>query len=95
VTNLNPGVSGELCRIPTDDGLELNVFSAAPGQKAEARSQDPRPADSATGPQSLVTVPCCLVQVHGWDGDFHENRFIDRAADSATTCRRHAEARKA
>ena len=36
--------------------------------------------ESGPRPQSLVPNPYCVVHVHGWDGNFYENRFIDHAA---------------
>ncbi len=65
--NRNPGVCGELCRILTDDGLELNGVYAEPGQRSEVKDRISK---------------LCVVHVHGWDGNFYENRFIDHAADA-------------
>jgi len=33
-------------------------------------------------PRSRTPDPICLVHVHGWDGNFYENRFIDHAAEA-------------
>ncbi len=73
---MTPGIRGELCRVRTEDGLELQGFYVGrtvgqwplrPSQKSEV--SNPTPA------------PVCLVHVHGWEGNFYENRFIDHAAD--------------
>jgi pimeloyl-ACP methyl ester carboxylesterase len=65
---LSRSVSGELCRIRTEDGLELHGFLCG-SQKPKARSQKAKPAET-TG----------VLHVHGWDGNFYENRFIYEAA---------------
>jgi len=67
---MTPTISGEFCRVRTTDALELNGFYCAPGSR--------RPVP---GPRSLTPDPICLVHVHGWDGNFYENRFIDHAAE--------------
>ena len=62
-------MSGEFCRILTEDGLELNGFY-----------QPGRTRDKGRGTRGSTASSCCLVHVHGWDGNFYENRFIDHAA---------------
>jgi len=76
VTNLNSGLPCELCRVTTDDGLELNGFYHSGGTRSEGRGA----GTSIPDPQRLVSSPFCLVHVHGWDGNFYENRFTDHAA---------------
>jgi pimeloyl-ACP methyl ester carboxylesterase len=85
-----PPVAGELCRFDAEDGIELQGFYARPSEKSEGRVQKAEVADSAARsrgpdprPQSLAPSPCCLVHVHGWDGNFYENRFVDFAARAA------------
>ena len=63
------GVHGELCRVVTADGMELNGFFQPGGTRGSGSSSRP-----------LVPNPFCVVHVHGWDGNFYENRFIDYAA---------------
>jgi len=41
------------------------------------KSEVPNPSP---GPRPLTPGPLCVVHVHGWDGNFYENRFIDHAA---------------
>ncbi|MBN2464928.1 alpha/beta fold hydrolase [candidate division WOR-3 bacterium] len=67
MTNQGPSFSGELCRILTDDGLELSGLYAESRQKEKVKGQESK---------------VCLVHVHGWDGNFYENRFIDHAAEA-------------
>ncbi len=76
VTKTKPGISGELCRILTGDGMELNGFYQPGGTRDGGRGT--RGPDA--GPQPLAPSPFCVVHVHGWDGNFYENRFIDYAA---------------
>jgi pimeloyl-ACP methyl ester carboxylesterase len=66
------GIHGEFVRVLTEDGMELNGLYVEPSQKAKAKSQEPKVADP--GHRTAV------VHVHGWDGNFYENRFIDHAA---------------
>jgi pimeloyl-ACP methyl ester carboxylesterase len=70
------GMTGELCRILTEDGMELNGFYLPHG----ARDAGRRTRDSVPNPQPLAPNPSCVVHVHGWDGNFYENRFIDHVA---------------
>ena len=65
---MKSGMSGELCRVFTEDGLELNGFFQA-GTR-----------DQGLGTRDLNRNPFCVVHIHGWDGNFYENRFIDHAA---------------
>lgn len=71
---------GELCRILTDDGLELNGFYVGRSQRSEVRRQKSEVSGRTPHPQSPVPNPYCVVHVHGWDGNFYENRFIDHTA---------------
>ncbi len=68
------GLSGEICRILTEDGLEFSGFYQPGGTK-----------ESTPGRQSSAAGPFCIVHVHGWEGNFYENRFVDHAARA---CRR-------
>lgn len=80
VTKMKSGISGEFVRVLTEDGLELNGLYVEPSQKAEAKRQKPKVAHPVPNPESLAPGPFCVVHVHGWDGNFYENRFIDYAA---------------
>ena len=80
VTKITPSVSGEFCRVRTEDGLELNGLYVGRSQKAKAKRQESKVAYPDPDPQPLTPNPFCLVHVHGWDGNFYENRFIDHAA---------------
>jgi pimeloyl-ACP methyl ester carboxylesterase len=80
VTKITPSVSGEFCRVRTDDGLELQGMYCGRSQKSDARFQKSEVSSPGPNPQSLAPNPFCLVHVHGWDGNFYENRFIDHAA---------------
>jgi pimeloyl-ACP methyl ester carboxylesterase len=51
-----------------------------PSQKSDTRLQKSEANQPGPGPQSQSSNPDCLVHVHGWDGNFYENRFIDHAA---------------
>jgi len=73
-------MTGEFCRVLTDDGMELNGLYVGPSQKAKARSQKAKVPHPDPSPQPPVPSPFCVVHVHGWDGNFYENRFIDYAA---------------
>ena len=66
------GIHGEFVRVLTEDGMELNGFYVEPSQKAKAKRQEPKVADPAHR--------TAVFHVHGWDGNFYENRFIDHAA---------------
>jgi len=80
VTKTKPvRISGELCRVLTDDGLELNGLYVGPGWNTEARSRKPEAAGSAPSARFPASGSFCVVHVHGWDGNFYENRFIDYA----------------
>jgi pimeloyl-ACP methyl ester carboxylesterase len=61
-------IPGEFVRVSTEDGLELNGFFQA-GTR-----------DQGLGTKDLNRDSLCVVHVHGWDGNFYENRFIDHAA---------------
>jgi pimeloyl-ACP methyl ester carboxylesterase len=61
--------------------MELNGLYVGGSQKPRAKSQKSKVAYPDPSPQSLAPNPFCLVHVHGWDGNFYENRFIDYAAD--------------
>lgn len=80
------GIPGEFVRVTTEDGVELNGLYVEPGQKAKARGQKPTEAGPSAGREILWDSPrrdsprISLVHVHGWDGNFYENRFIDHAA---------------
>lgn len=74
------GITGELCRVVTEDGMELNGMYVGPSQKAKCKGQRPEVPESGPSPQLFAPNPLCLVHVHGWDGNFYENRFIDYAA---------------
>jgi pimeloyl-ACP methyl ester carboxylesterase len=80
VTNRTSSVPGELCRILTDDGLELQGFYVRRSQKPDAGSQKSEVPQSGARPKSPLPSPSCVVHAHGWDGNFYENRFIDHAA---------------
>jgi hypothetical protein len=67
-------VSGELCRVRTEDGLELHGF-LCPNQRSKGKGQKAESAER-TG----------VLHVHGWDGNFYENRFIYEAARVCTAC---------
>jgi pimeloyl-ACP methyl ester carboxylesterase len=60
--------------------MELNGLYVEPSQKVEGKGPKAKPSGSAPGPQPLVPSPYCVVHVHGWDGNFYENRFVDHAA---------------
>jgi len=75
VTNRNSTIPCELCRITTGDGLELNGFYHSGGARYKGRGT----RVSISGPKSQVPSAACVVHVHGWDGNFYENRFIDHA----------------
>jgi len=60
----------------TEDDLELNGFYQPARTKDEGRGT----RDSDPNPASLTPRPISVVHVHGWDGNFYENRFIDHAA---------------
>jgi pimeloyl-ACP methyl ester carboxylesterase len=77
---MKSGIGGEFCRVLTSDGLELNGFYIEPSQEPKAKSQEPKVACPDSSPQPLIPSPFCLVHVHGWDGNFYENRFVDHAA---------------
>jgi alpha-beta hydrolase superfamily lysophospholipase len=62
---MTPAINGEFVRVMTEDGLELNGVYVEPSQRPKVKGQEPR---------------VCVVHVHGWDGNFYENRFIDYAA---------------
>jgi hypothetical protein len=64
----------------TEDGMELNGLYVEPSQKAKAKRQEPKVARPDPDPQPLAPSPLSVVHVHGWDGNFYENRFIDYAA---------------
>jgi pimeloyl-ACP methyl ester carboxylesterase len=49
--------------------MELNGFFQPVGTRGSGSSSQPR-----------VPNRFCVVHVHGWDGNFYENRFIDYAA---------------
>jgi len=70
------GITGEFCRVLTEDGMELSGFYQPGGTRDKGRGA----IGSAPNPQSPTTNPICLIHVHGWDGNFYENRFIDYAA---------------
>jgi len=76
-----PGVTGEFVRVLTEDGMELQGFYVGRSQKLEVRMQRSESPNPELGPRSLTADPFCLVHVHGWDGNFYENRFIDHAAE--------------
>jgi len=78
VTKSAPGISGEFCRIRTEDGLELQGFYSAPRSGLGHNPNSPNGIGSCPAPTAVV-------HVHGWDGNFYENRFIDR---TAATCSR-------
>jgi len=80
VTSTNRGIPCELCRILTDDGLELNGFYQPGGTRDKGRGT----RDSTPSPQPLSPSPFCVVHVHGWEGNFYENRFIDHAAGACS-----------
>lgn len=77
---LKSGLSGEFVRVFTEDRLELNGLYVEPSQEAGAKRQKPKVARPAPHPQPLAPNSFCLVHVHGWDGNFYENRFIDQTA---------------
>ena len=79
------GISGEFCRVLTEDGMELNGLYVEPDQKAGGRSRKAGVVRRADCSRPAVAGPLCVVHVHGWDGNFYENRFIDYAA---AECRR-------
>jgi len=80
VTKTTPAINGEFVRVVTEDGLELNGLYVGPSQNARAKRQKSESAGPDSGPKPPVPGPFCLVHVHGWDGNFYENRFIDHAA---------------
>ncbi len=67
---LPKSIAGELCRILTADGLELHGFFC-PGQKPSAKR-----------PRARRAKRIGVLHVHGWQGNFYENRFIYAAAAS-------------
>ncbi len=73
VTKMTPAINGELVRVMTEDGMELNGFYVGRSQRSEVRRQKSEVPRSAPSPY-------CVVHVHGWDGNFYENRFIDYSA---------------
>ena len=74
------GIPGEFVRVVTEDGMELSGFCAGRSQKSDARCQKAEVTDRVPGLRPLAPDPLCVVHVHGWDGNFYENRFIDHAA---------------
>jgi pimeloyl-ACP methyl ester carboxylesterase len=70
------GISGEFCRVRTEDGLELQGFYVEGSQKSDTRTL--KSEVTGIGPRAAV------LHVHGWDGNFYENRFIDYAAQTCT-----------
>jgi|WetSurMetagenome_2_1015567.scaffolds.fasta_scaffold100047_2 pimeloyl-ACP methyl ester carboxylesterase len=69
---------GELVRVVTDDGLELSgIYQPAGTRDKGLGTRGPR---SDRKSQCSIPNSYCLVHVHGWDGNFYENRFIDHAA---------------
>jgi pimeloyl-ACP methyl ester carboxylesterase len=89
VAKITPSISGEFCRVRTEDGLELQGLYVGRSQKSDIRSQMSEESNPNAGPRPLIPEPqpltpnpTCLVHVHGWDGNFYENRFIDHAAQA-------------
>lgn len=60
--------------------MELNGLYVGPSQKAKGKGQKSEVPEFGPAPRSLTPDPFCVVHVHGWDGNFYENRFIDHAA---------------
>jgi pimeloyl-ACP methyl ester carboxylesterase len=71
-----PAINGELVRVFTEDRLELNGLYQPGGTRDMGRGT----RGAAPNPRSLTPGPLSVVHVHGWDGNFYENRFIDHAA---------------
>lgn len=61
--------------------MELNGFFQAGGTRGAGRGT----RDSGPGPRSLTPSSFCVVHLHGWDGNFYENRFIDHAAQACSS----------
>ena len=74
------GIHGELVRVLTEDGMELQGFYIGRNQKSDTRMQKAESPNPNPGSRSLTPGSFCVVHVHGWDGNFYENRFIDHAA---------------
>jgi pimeloyl-ACP methyl ester carboxylesterase len=74
------GISGEFVRVLTEDGMELNGVYCGRSQKSDTRMQKSEVTKLTSDPRIPSPDPLCLVHVHGWDGNFYENRFIDHAA---------------
>jgi len=55
--------------------MELNGFYLPRGARDAGRGT----RGSVPNPQPLVPNPSCVVHVHGWEGNFYENRFVDHA----------------
>ncbi len=77
---IDSGITCELCRTLTDDGLELQGFYVEQSQRSDGKRQRSEATRPGPGRQPLVPGASCLIHVHGWDGNFYENRFIDHAA---------------
>ena len=78
------GIAGEFVRVMTEDGMELQGFYTGRNQKSDTRMQKSELSAPKLGPRPLTPGPLCVVHVHGWDGNFYENRFIDHAARVCT-----------
>ena len=64
----------------TEDGMELNGLYCGRNQKSDTSMQKSGGPSPKPGPRSLTPDSVCVVHVHGWDGNFYENRFVDHAA---------------
>jgi pimeloyl-ACP methyl ester carboxylesterase len=61
-------MKGELCRVATSDGLELQGLLVPPEGASPASGR----------PETTV------IHTHGLSGNFYENRFVDAVADAVT-----------
>jgi pimeloyl-ACP methyl ester carboxylesterase len=77
---MTSGIAGEMVRVMTEDGMELNGVYCGRDQKPETRIQKSELPTPKPGSRPLTPGSLCVVHVHGWDGNFYENRFIDHAA---------------
>ncbi len=49
---------------------------------SDGRWQKSEVSNPTPDPRPLTPDPFCVVHVHGWDGNFYENRFVDYAAQA-------------